>query len=35
MQTQLEATPTDEEEFTSQMLEETANEKFVPAKYDL
>lgn len=35
MQTQLEATPSDEEEFTKQMVEETANEKFIPAKYDL
>ena len=35
MESQIEAVPDDEEEFTSMMVEETASEKFVPAKYDL
>lgn len=35
MESQLEDVPEDEEEFTKQMVEETRNEKFDPAKYDL
>jgi methanol--5-hydroxybenzimidazolylcobamide Co-methyltransferase len=35
MQSQIEAIPQDEQEFINQMIEETASEKFVPAKYDL
>lgn len=35
MQTQIEAIPQDEQEFTKQMIEENSSEKFVPAKYDL
>ncbi len=35
MESQIEAIPQDEQEFISQMVEENASDKFVPAKYDL
>ncbi len=35
MESQIEAIPQDEEEFTRQMVEENASDKFVPEKYDL
>lgn len=35
MQSQIEALPTDENQFVSYMLEEIESEKFVPSKYDM
>lgn len=35
MESQIASVPPDEEEFTRQMVDENASEKFVPHKYDL